>query len=271
VVGDHLLQAAVQVLQANVRALVLAGVSYEVLEQQQRGVPLRPGAGERDVGQLVVGVDGDRPLGAQLELGAEGVAEPVSLAVPAAAPPLGLLLGQVVGGQHGLLEQPTAYGDAGAAGGAWQRGGLEQVGGAGGAGQAGGHQQPEPVAAHVEQAGGVAALGPAHQVTVALDQHAELEQGQQRRGQRPPVARGVEVDDEVGVGDRAAHLRDELVDQQLRRAAGESGEHQAEQGVRPGLERPALAADSRLRSGRLASCPRPALNSRAALGSTSRR
>jgi len=73
---------------------------HEPLQPEQREVARRTGARERQVGELVVGVDGQRTLRPQLYVEPEAVPEPVALAVPIASPPLRLLVGEVAGGQH---------------------------------------------------------------------------------------------------------------------------------------------------------------------------
>ena len=158
-------------------------------------MPRRSGAGEGDVGQRLVGVDRDRPLGPQLQLEPDVLAEPLALAVAVAAPPLDLVVGQVGDRQHRRLEQPAAYGDAGTAGGAGQRGGIEQVLRA----RARRRGRPRPAGARRSRRTSsrlcaLAVLDAAGQVAVALDQHAELDQHGQRGRHRAAVGDRVEVD-----------------------------------------------------------------------------
>jgi hypothetical protein len=199
------------------------------------------------------------------------VAEPLGLTAAVAAPPLGLVGGQVRDRQDRGLEQPTPYGDAGTAGGAGQRGGIQQVLRALRAGQPDRDEKAEAFAAYVEQALRARVVGKSSQVAVALDQDAELDQDAQRRGERAAVDDRVEVDGEAGVGHRAAHLGDELVEQQLPGAAGECGQGQAEQRVGARVEGPAAAAAGLLAERPARVAAKPALNSRATLGSTTRR
>ena len=80
----------------------------QALEEQQGQVP--PSAGELLVGELVIGVDRQCTLGPQLQVDAEVLAEPLALAIAVAPPPVGLLLGKLVGRQDGRLQELPANG-----------------------------------------------------------------------------------------------------------------------------------------------------------------
>jgi len=76
--------------------VAVAGQSGELLEQQQGKVLGRALAGEHDVAELVLGVDGERAFRPQLEVEPETVTEPLSLTVAVTSPPVDLGLIEVV-------------------------------------------------------------------------------------------------------------------------------------------------------------------------------
>ena len=119
--------------------------------------------------------------------------------------------------------------------------------------------------AHVKQRGG--AGRPSAQGPVPFVQHSEVEQHDERRVQSAPVGKGVEVDIDMRVDRRRAHMSDEVVHEELGPSTSQRRDRQAEQRVRPGVK----ANPDRRRNGRLASLPSPALNNRAPMGSMCRR
>jgi hypothetical protein len=86
------------------------------------------------------------------------------------------------------------------------------------------------------------ALGPVVEVAVALGDHAEVAERDDRRVQGAAVGDGVEIHRDAGVDGGGADLGHQLVDHQLAPGAAQRCEDQRQEGVAPGRERRPVAA-----------------------------